>query len=407
MSQRSQVESDKIIDEWVEKANKNRGAVRELYKKLGPYPIDERNFMGQQMNEWVTTDAIRHFAATLGDRNPMWWNEEYAKKTRWGGIIAPATFIDFICPPYTAIKVESPVEYAFPGMVGGCKREWLQAIRPGDRIKAVTKWLGLEERPTKQDPKRFRLFINTDQYRYMNQKEETVAVVDSRFMILATYADPAAAAQPLFAGGGRKRHKLTDEERDAIYRGYDTETRRGADTLFWEDVNVGEEIKPLVVGPLSAWDTAAFLVAIPGFAVAFDMEWDRIKLDFGGAWLDPEVNAWKRGAEAHFSDGSGHADMVSGGYAFGFGGQIEGLICRGLYNWMGDDGFLRKIDSQYRVLVIHGDVLYVKGKVTSKSFEGNEHLVDLEVRCENQDGLVLVPAKATVRLLSRTQSYRR
>lgn len=238
----------------------------------------------------------------------------------------------------------------------------------------------------------------------MNQKDETVAVVDSRFMILATYANPAEATQPLFAGGGRKRHKLTDEERDAITRGYETETRRDGDTLFWEDVNVGDEIKPLVAGPLSAWDTASFLVAIPGFSVAFDMEWERIKLDPAGAWLDPEVNAWKRGAEAHFRDGGGHTDMVSGGYAFGFGGQLEGLVCRALYNWMGDAGFLKKIDSQYRVLVIHGDVLNVKGKVTNKSVQGNEHLVDLEVRCENQDGMVLVPAKATVQLLSRTKS---
>lgn len=131
MSPRSEAEFDNIIDEWVDKVNKNKGSIRECYKKLGPYPIDTLNFMGQQMNEWVTTDAIRHYAATLGDRNPLWWNEEYAKKTRWGGIIAPATFIDYICPPYTARKVGSPVEYTFPGMVGGCKREWFQVMRPG------------------------------------------------------------------------------------------------------------------------------------------------------------------------------------------------------------------------------------------------------------------------------------
>ena len=28
----------------------------------------------------------------MGDMNPLWRDEEYAKKTRWGGIIAPPAF---------------------------------------------------------------------------------------------------------------------------------------------------------------------------------------------------------------------------------------------------------------------------------------------------------------------------
>ena len=75
-----------------------------------------------------------------------------------------------------------------------------------------------------------------------------------------------------------------------------------------------------------------------------------------------------------------------------------------LCNWMGDDGFLKVLDCQFRVPPIHGDALWMKGKVTNKSNEGSEKLVDLEVHCENQDGLMLVPGKATVQLLCRGQS---
>ena len=88
---------------------------------------------------------------------------------------------------------------------------------------------------------------------------------------------------------------MTDEERDAIYCAYDVETRRGADTLFWEDVVVGEELKPVIVGPVSTCDVAAWMAAIPGYAVAFDTEWEKIKLDFKFATFDDEVNAWKCG----------------------------------------------------------------------------------------------------------------
>jgi acyl dehydratase len=399
----SQTEFDKMIDEWVERENKDRGKI--TIPKLGPYPVDLSGYYGQQMNEWVTTDSIRHYAVSLGDRNPLWWNEDYAKKTRWGGIIAPPTITDFLGTPSSTWRESSAAAKSqFARIVGGCKREWFQAIRPGDRFKCVDKWLGFEERQLKQEPRRFRLFIDTHQRSYINQKDETVAVVDNRFMVMANYPQPSAGGERPSGAGARKRHRFTDEERDAIYRGYDEETRQGADKLYWEDVAEGEELKPLVVGPLSSWDSAAFLAATPGQSVAFDIQWERVKRDLRPELLDPEINAWKPGEEGHLRDHSGHADRITGGYAFGYGAQIEGLICRLLCNWMGDDGFLKRLDCQFRVPAIHGDALWMKGKVTNKSSEGGEHLVALEVHCENQDGLMLVPGKATVRLLSRTQS---
>jgi len=177
----------------------------------------------------------------------------------------------------------SPVPWAFVGLPSGVKRQIFKSIRPGDKIKVHEKWLGLVEREVKRDPRPFRMFFNTTQRTYINQKNETVAVVDGTWVILATYESPAEAKEPLFAGGVRKRHKFTDKERDAIQNGYDTEVRRGDKTLFWEDVKVGDELKSLTVGPISSWDVAAFFVAAPGRTIAFDMEWERIKKDFGFA----------------------------------------------------------------------------------------------------------------------------
>lgn len=36
--------------------------------------------------------AIRRFAEAIGDPNPLWVDEAYARKTRCGGIVAPPTF---------------------------------------------------------------------------------------------------------------------------------------------------------------------------------------------------------------------------------------------------------------------------------------------------------------------------
>ena len=40
----------------------------------------------------VEKGHIRRFAQAIGDDNPLHYDEEYAKKSRYGGIIAPPTF---------------------------------------------------------------------------------------------------------------------------------------------------------------------------------------------------------------------------------------------------------------------------------------------------------------------------
>ena len=45
---------------------------------------------------WITEiniDAIRHWALGIGDDNPLWLDPEYARKTRYGCIIAPPTIL--------------------------------------------------------------------------------------------------------------------------------------------------------------------------------------------------------------------------------------------------------------------------------------------------------------------------
>jgi acyl dehydratase len=44
-------------------------------------------------NEEATRIAIRKFADGIGDSNPLWNDEEYAQKTRYGSIVAPPSWI--------------------------------------------------------------------------------------------------------------------------------------------------------------------------------------------------------------------------------------------------------------------------------------------------------------------------
>ena len=407
--------SDKIIDEYVADRNSHIGEV--WAAQLGEYPPKYENLYGALMNEWVTTDVIRHYVDAIGDRSPLWRSEEYARTTRWGGIIAPATITDSIvhyvpgmrepgAPDYPVCKNFKPevFERVLEVMPRGNNRELFQIIRAGDRFRVIHMWLGLKEtEPTRGNARR--QFIKTIRRYFINQREETVAIQDYPYDVLV---DAVVDFEHPYYPGRAKRRIVTDEERDAITKGYDEEKIRGADTLFWEDVKVGDELWPLAVGPVTIEDVVAFFIACPGHAIAFEIEWEKGKIHrsmFSEGIFDPVYNV-SCGPVDHFYDENRQprrmARHTGGGQALGLWPQMDGLIARMIHRWIGDDGFLKRLNTEVLNYYLHGEALYCKGKVTGKSVEGDEHLVDLEVHCENQDGLFMVPGSATVRLPSRT-----
>ena len=389
----AQSEVEKNIEKWVAALNKHKG--EEWVPWLSPYPVDPKlDYIEQQALEWITKDNIRFYAAGIGDRNPLFWSEDYARRTRWGGIIAPPCFTDSIAISWISFIEPSPVPWYFQSEPAGNKRELFKPIRPGDRITILEKYLGIEERKPRE-PRPYRLFLDRCQKSFMNQNEETVAVLTYSFARLITSSPPD---QRMFRGADKKqRYKFSDEERDAILRSYEANKRRGADTLFWEDVSVGDEVPMLPVGPTCSADSIAFHCAQQGHVVAFDMKWDRINQRAGDRKPepDPETNAYWSVPYVHACDGR---------YGFGYllGYQMEGLLARMLTDWMGDDGFLKVLDCRFRALPIIGDAFYQKGKVTGKRVEDGEHLVDLDLRTDNQVGELIVSGTATVRLLART-----
>lgn len=393
----AKTEQDKLINEWV--ARKNERVGEEHVPRVGEYPPDLNSWYGTVLNECVTKDTIRHFADGFGDKNPLWRSHDYARGTRWGGIIAPPTITDTIVQPYSGdMRGDEyvPKFETFFSLPNGSTREMFQVVRPGDTFHVIQKYMGIKEvEATRPD---CRMFEDTVRRIVINQREEIVSIHDRYMDMVVNFTWDND--HPYWMK--RRKRRLTDAERDAIQHGYDTWTRRGADTLYWEDVNVGDEAKNLTVGPISVYDVAACYTAIPGHAVAFDMEWERIKLIPDFHWLDPEINAWTCGGICHFQDDKGHAFIFDGGAAVGFYCQLEWVLGRMLSDWMGDDGFMKKLDDRCPIYPIIGDVICCKGHVIKKYEENGEHLVDLDVHCENQDGLIMMPGSATVRLPSRT-----
>ena len=72
-----------------------------------------------------------------------------------------------------------------------------------------------------------------------------------------------------------------------------------------------------------------------------------------------------------------------------------------LTNWMGDDGFVRKLSVSLRRPNIFGDVSWCRGRVVDKRVEEGVHLVDLELAVVNQLDETTATGTAVVALPSR------
>lgn len=106
----------------------------------------------------VERTGILNFAAALGETNRIYWDEEYAKATPLGGVIAPPTFAvsSALWNPSYALRgirripdrpEPSPDEGAQKGARGDSSRllhgeqrfEYHQPLRPGMRLAASTR----------------------------------------------------------------------------------------------------------------------------------------------------------------------------------------------------------------------------------------------------------------------------
>ncbi|HEX2172146.1 MAG TPA: MaoC family dehydratase N-terminal domain-containing protein [Dehalococcoidia bacterium] len=79
--------------------------------------------------------------------NPLYVDEEYAKKTRYGGIIAPPTFATLL--NREAPDLEVPLKPYKVGLNGGTEHQIHQPIRPGMVLTGRKRLAELKERKGK------------------------------------------------------------------------------------------------------------------------------------------------------------------------------------------------------------------------------------------------------------------
>jgi acyl dehydratase len=338
-------------------------------------------------NTEASRDTIRHFADAVGDPNPLYRDEEYAKNTAYGTIIAPPCFLYSVC--WATGRVGFPGIHAWNS---GSDWEWFRPIRLGDRFTYTMTLTDLKE---KRSEMAGRVFIEYMRIDYRNQHAELVA----------TCTGWSVRAERR-ASGERGKYKAiekaqyTPEQLEDIWAAYDREEVRGAMPRYWEDVQVGDELTPVVKGPLTLRDLVTWVMGAGSpymRAHRFALEYERRHPSL--AMIDSRTGQVDVPELVHMEETRAQEIGIPGAYDYGC--QRSSWLGHLLTNWMGDDGFLKKFYMELRRFNVVGDTTWCKGKVTRKYLDNGEPLVDVEVWAENQLGEITAPGRAVVRLPSK------
>jgi acyl dehydratase len=320
----------------------------------------------------ATRDNILNFADAIGDNNPLWTNEEYARKNRFGEITGPPTFLynfNHGSTPVNIGTITQPVRN-ISLLYSGAEFEFFRPVRLGDRFTITGKPTTAVRKSSKAVGS---LLFVTGEASYVNQAGQLAGVLRTT---ICHYETPKERAIDF---DRQARPEVVGQSPDIL--AFDRK-RRGNQTRYWEDVEVGEQLTDLEKGVLTMTEISRFGIMVSPQPRRIQVRREAVELGFAR-----EAQQKRAGLE-NASD---------------YGPQRICWLGQIVTDWMGDDGALRKLSGQIRHPNIIGDVNVVKGKVARKYISDGEHLVDCELRVENQAGLITAPGGAVVALPSRTK----
>jgi acyl dehydratase len=115
----------------------------------------------------VERGAIRRYAEAIGDPNPLYRDEEYARQSSHGTMIAPPVFTGWPISAPQSVRVESPF---FRHVTGGTELLYERPIRAGERLVATAELVELYEKEGRPGVGRMLFQILETTYRDLNGK---------------------------------------------------------------------------------------------------------------------------------------------------------------------------------------------------------------------------------------------
>lgn len=369
---------------------------------------------GGQLWEPCAKSDIRRWVMAMDYVNPLHWDQEFARQTRFGDLIAPqsmAVALDYGhgCQPACVGKI--------PGshlIFGGEEWWWFGThIRPGDQLFQERRFYDYKVTDTKfAGPT---MFSRGDTI-HRNQRGDLVAKARSTAIrYLAREAEKRGMYDAMV--GAPKKWTLAELAGiDKIRHDWFMSNREGR-SPHWEEVSVGDRLPRRVIGPHSiasfTTEYRAFVFNIWGTFhwtapegvkdpwVNQDPGWvDGFGFDEELALIDPRARdgLYVGPSRGHIDDN--YASEVGMSRAYGYGATMAAWNTDYLAMWAGHDGMVRHARSDFRTPAFEGDVTFMDGEVVDKieNSPWGFPVVQVKVTMTSQDGNKVVVSTNEVQL---------
>lgn len=356
---------------------------------------------------------IRRWVQAMDYPNPIHWNEEFARESKFGGIVAPQSFtvaMDYGHGCHPACVGNIPGSH----LIFGGEEWWFYGtpVRPGDKLTQKRRFDGYNVTDTKfAGPTVFSRgdTVHHNQNGSMVAKERSTAI---RYLI------EEAKKRGMYDKKQRVPKKWTSAELVEVEKQrkeWILSNREGI-SPHYADVKIGDKLPRRVVGPHTV--------------VTFAMECRAHRQNIWGTWrwnapegvYDPakedagfsenmtyDHDARKidprEGDGLYHGPSSGHinadkAENIGMGGAYGYGASMSAWFHDYMAYWAGTDGYIWHSKSQFRSPAFEGDVTYLDGEVIDKIDQSpyGMPVVVLKVKQTTQDGDVILSATAEVEL---------
>jgi hypothetical protein len=350
---------------------------------------------GQPGNLIATPSAVIGFMNVLGNRNPMYRDPDYAFRTRYSCVTATPTFLAAIRNPVSQ-GAYAQKDYGLANFLASLEFTWYDIMRVMEKFHTELATTGVYQQDTRvfgQPEKKQVAYVKADG----NYRNNYGGLIGNTHSVMRMV--PFQRGKEMFCD--RELYQYTMEEAERIGKEIESEFMRGMVTLFWDDVNVGDTLTPVVKGPLELTPLLYWPAVTRTIDWHLESGYQRAKEAPGEARVNPVTNwpYWVEQLEA----GSYHTSRLRGiSYPFAFGVQQVCLAGHLLTNWMGDDGFLRRLTMEIDKVFMYGDVNWYQGAVIDKYKEtigGNVYgAVDITINVTNQLGENIGAGNATVYL---------
>jgi acyl dehydratase len=373
-------------------------AIERSRRRLG-VPVPQPN---PPHNYEVTWDGSRRFAFAYGDDNPLYCDPEYAAGTRWGGLIAPPTFVytmgEDAAPtpsPETKALLKGDPFVGLGSYQAVMEFEWWRPLRLGDRCRQLRTQVGVQPKESSFGGRSVHVMHD---FLYTDGAGEMTALRRGTWINAERHTSKERAKEKLV------QEPYTDEQLAEVDAAYAAETRSGAQPRYFEDVRIGDELQQRAKGPLTTTDVVKWhlgwgmQLTPPG---AFRLL-ATVRRKAPGLFPRNPLNVPDTVQRLHWDPV--RAQELGLPNSYDYGGMRETWLAHLVTDWMGDDAWLWKLRCEHRKFNYIGDLTWVRGEVVDKVVVAGRHEVHLAVRCENNRGEVSTPGTAVVLLPTREQA---